>query len=124
MLILDFTNQNKASNAKKGYFKEWNKLIGGRGEYNSDLDDIDYHHSEKPLTAAKATKGNKSLASYFNSLKKLNQKTKWVFGNEDKIIDIRPIDLDIESDGDAYEEDHSNHFIDNIFSHWKWAELL
>ena len=94
MLILDFTNQNKASNAKKGYFKQWNELLGRRGEYNSDLDDTDYHHSEKPLTAAKAIRGNKSLASYFNSLKKLNQKTKWVFGDEDKIIDINPIALE------------------------------
>jgi len=98
MLNLDFTNQNKASNAKEGYFKQWNELVGGRGEYNSDLDDTDYHHSETPLIDATSTKGIKSLASYFNSLKKLNQKTKWLFGNENKIVDISPMRLEFELD--------------------------
>ena len=62
------------------------------------------------MIAAKATRGNKSLASYFNSFKKLNQKTKWVFGDEDKVIHINPMRL--VGKGVSY----LNYCIDNIFS--------
>ena len=58
--VLDFTNKNKASNVKKGYFKQWNELIGGTGEYNPSLNYTDdVYYLEKSLTGAKATKGNK-----------------------------------------------------------------
>lgn len=118
MLVLDFTNQRKTSNSKKGFFGSWNNLFGDRGAYNTELNDIDDDdsgESNRFLLNAKSTKGSQSLAGYFNALGKLNRKTKWVFGNEDKIINIDSMTLEVEDD-DYNDFDYSNHFIDNIFS--------
>ena len=125
MLVLDFTNQRKVSNSRKGFFRSWNNLFGDSGAYNADLNDIDDDdsgESNRFLLTAKSTKGGQSLAGYFNALEKLNRKTKWVFGNEDKIINIDSMRLEFEGD-DCNDFDYSNHFINNI-SAWEWTKLL
>ena len=71
MLILDFTNQRNYLLPNRGFFSS-GVSIGGRAEYNSDQGNTYEHHSEKPLIDAKAINGNKSLASYFNCLNKIN----------------------------------------------------
>ena len=106
MLILDFTNQNKASNAKKGYFKQWNELFGEWGDYDNDLNDDD------DLAKTYTNKGERSFESYFNSLGKLQRKTKWLFGNEDKYIEMEPFDLYLDNDYTGWD----NYFLDHVFS--------
>ena len=107
----------KEKPTKERFFRSWNKLFGETGWYNSDLNDFyddDPGESNEFLLGAKSTKGSRSLGGYFNSLGKLNRKTKWVFGNEDKIINLETMSLELE-DGDYNRPDYNNHFIDNIF---------
>ena len=108
MLILDFTNRKRTSNAKKGYFDQWNELFGIYGYHSSEL-------NEEDLETTLTTNGARSFASYFNSIKKLNRKIKWVFGNSDKYIQVDSLELDVEGTDDS-DNDYQSYFMDNIFS--------
>ena len=110
MLILDFTNRKRTSNAKKGYFDRWNELFGSTGDYDSSLHE--YDELETTLT----TNGARSFAGYFNSINKLNRKTKWVFGDGDKYIEIDSLRFEVEGADGSYDDDYSSYFMDNIFS--------
>lgn len=103
MLTLDFTNIRKTSTASNGYFDKWNKLFGGWGDYD------EYLEEEGELLETLTTTGNRSLGSYFNSPRNINRKTKWIFGNSDKRIEINSFELE------GTEKEETGYFINNIF---------
>ena len=103
MLTLDFTDLSKTSTKNKGFFDRWNNLFSGYGYYD------DYLEEGGELSETLTTTGNRSLASYFNTSKNLNRKTKWIFGNGDKQISIESLELETE------EGDESGIFNKNIF---------
>ena len=103
MLTLDFTDLSKTSTKNKGFFDRWNNLFSGYGYYD------EYLEEGEELSETLTTTGNRSLASYFNTSKNLNRKTKWIFGNGDKRIEIESLELETE------EGDESGIFNKNIF---------
>ncbi len=105
MLVLDFTNKKRSSSKNAAYFNRWNRLFGQDGELDDSVNKGD------ELSRVDTTDDSRSFSSYFNSVGKINRKTKWVFGDSNKFINLEELDFQIEGQDERYE----GIFVDNVF---------
>ena len=110
MLVLDFTNKKLSSSKNVAYFKRWNRIFG----QNGDVDD-DYSVSKgNKLSKVRTTDDSRSFASYFNSVRELNRKTKWIFGDGNKVINLEEFQFQKEIEpGNIIRNE--GFFVDNVF---------